>query len=203
MGATLLLQGFIVGFALAVPIGPIGILGVRKTLTEGQARGLVIGLGAATADMLFSSVAAFGLTVISSLFSHQMYWLRPVGGTVLLIVGIRIFRAHPPDPSAARAGGGLFRTYASTVLLTITNPLTMFGFLAVFAAMGLGHDLSIPMASTLIAGVFAGSFGWFVVLTSSASAFRNKLDVKGLRWVNRVAGALIIVSSFIAFFRPT
>ncbi|NCS80882.1 MAG: lysine transporter LysE [Ignavibacteria bacterium CG_4_10_14_3_um_filter_37_18] len=198
MELMLFLKGIIIGFAMAVPIGPIGIICIRKTLTEGRVRGLIIGLGAATADLLYGSVAAFGLTVISdTLLSHRI-WIRLVGGALLLFLGIRTFLARPKDPKFQIQDSGRLRSYFTTVFLTLTNPLTIFAFLAVFAALGLGNGLSFFAASVLVAGVFAGSFLWFLSLSSGATLFRNKLDVIGLGWVNKIAGILIIISGIIA-----
>jgi len=198
MELMLFLKGIIIGFAMAVPIGPIGIICIRKTLTEGRVRGLIIGLGAATADLLYGSVAAFGLTVISdTLLSHRI-WFRLVGGALLLFLGIRTFLTRPKDPKFQIQDSGRLRSYFTTVFLTLTNPLTIFAFLAVFAALGLGNGLSFFAASVLVAGVFAGSFLWFLSLSSGATLFRNKLDVIGLGWVNKIAGILIIISGIIA-----
>jgi len=129
------LKGIFIGFAMAVPVGPIGILCIRKTLTEGRLRGLIIGLGAATADLLYGSVAAFGLTIISDTLVSQRIWIRLVGGALLFFLGIKIFRALPTDTKIRTNNGGILSSYLTTVFLTLTNPLTIFSFLAVFAAM--------------------------------------------------------------------
>jgi threonine/homoserine/homoserine lactone efflux protein len=193
------LKGIAIGFAMAVPVGPIGILCIRKTLTEGRLRGLVIGLGAATADLFYGSVAAFGLTFISDILINQRIWIRLVGGTLLLFLGVKIFRALPTDPKFKNINGGILRSYLTTVFLTLTNPLTIFAFLAVFAALGFGDELKNLSASLLVGGVFIGSCLWFLLLSSGTLLFRNKLDLVGLRWVNRIAGILVIISGVIAF----
>lgn len=198
MELTLLLKGIVIGFAMAVPIGPIGIICIRKTLTEGRMRGLIIGLGAATADMLYGSIAAFGLTIISDTLLSQRVWIRLAGGALLLFLGVRTFRARPKDPKIEIQNSGRLRSYFTTIFLTLTNPLTVFAFLAVFAALGLGNGLSILSASVLVAGVFTGSFLWFLSLSSGATLFRSKLDLVGMRWVNKIAGILIIISGVIA-----
>ena len=193
------LKGIAIGFAMALPVGPIGILCIRKTLTEGRLRGLIIGLGAATADLFYGSVAAFGLTFISDILISQRIWIRLVGGALLLFLGIKIFRALPTAPKFKNNNGGILRSYLTTVFLTLTNPLTIFAFLAVFAALGFGDELKNFSASVLVAGVFFGSCLWFLVLSSGTLLFRNKLDLVGLRWVNRIAGILVIISGVIAF----
>jgi threonine/homoserine/homoserine lactone efflux protein len=200
MEFTPFLKGIFIGFAMAVPVGPIGIMCIRKTLTEGRLRGLIIGLGAATADLFYGCVAAFGLTVISDTLESQRIWIRLVGGALLLFLGIRTFRAQPTDPKSKIKihSSGMFGSYLYTLLLTLTNPLTIFAFIAVFAALGLGIGLSIFSASTLVAGIFIGSCLWFFLLSSGTIFFRDKLDLVGLRWVNRIAGILIIISGVIA-----
>jgi len=192
------LKGIFIGFAMAIPIGPIGIMCIRKTLTEGRLRGLIIGFGAATADLLYGCVAAFGLTVISNTLFNQRIWIRLIGGTLLIFLGIRTFRTHPIDPKIAINNSGILRSYLTTVFLTLTNPLTIFAFIAVFVALGLGHMTGYFSASTLVGGVFIGSSLWFLFLSSGVILFRKKLDIVGLRWVNRIAGILIIVSGIIA-----
>ncbi|MBK7497853.1 MAG: LysE family transporter [Ignavibacteriales bacterium] len=192
------LKGIAIGFAMAVPVGPIGILCIRKTLTEGRLQGFVIGLGAATADLFYGSVAAFGLTFISDILISQKIWIRLVGGALLLFLGIKIFRALPTDPKIQIKNGGILKLYLTTVVLTLTNPLTIFAFIAVFAALGLDNELSFFSASILIAGLFIGSCLWFLILSSATILFRNKLDLVGLRWVNRIAGILVLISGIIA-----
>jgi threonine/homoserine/homoserine lactone efflux protein len=192
------IKGLIIGFAMAVPIGPIGIMCIRKTLAEGHTRGLIIGLGAATADSLYGIIAAFGLTFISDAIATQHFWLRLVGGALLLFLGIRTFRAKRKDPAIPSDNKGMLRSYATAFLLALTNPVTIFAFVAVFAAFGLGHRLSISSACILVIGVFTGSSLWFFTLGYVATLFRKKLDAGGLTWVNRISGVLIILSGIAA-----
>jgi len=197
MELTFFLKGIAIGFIMAIPIGPIGIMCIRKTLTEGRLSGLIIGLGAATADLFYGCVAVFGLTVISDTLSDQRIWIRIVGGALLLFLGIKTFRAQPKDPKLKISGSGRLRSYFTVVVLTLTNPITIFAFIAVFAAFGLGDGLSFFSAVVLVVGVFIGSCLWFFLLTSGTILFRKKLDLVGLKWVNKIAGILIIISGFI------
>lgn len=195
---TYFLQGIVIGFAMALPVGPIGIMCIRKTLTEGRVHGLVIGLGAATADMVYSCIAAFGLTMITDILDSQKFWIRLVGGTLILFLGAKIFRAKPTDPKVPVKNPGMLGSYLYTFFLTLTNPLTIFAFIGVFAALGLGSGLSIFSAIALVLGVFIGSSLWFIALSSGFTLFRHKFKLNGLVWVNRIAGGLIIISGFIA-----
>ncbi len=193
------LKGLIIGFAMAVPIGPIGIMCIRKTLAEGHSRGMIIGLGAATADSLFGSIAAFGLTFVSDVITSQHLWLSLFGGGLLLFLGIRTFRAKRKDPIIPFDNKGLLGSYVSAFILALTNPVTIFAFVAVFAAFGLGHRLIIISACILVLGVFTGSCLWFLTLGYGATFFRKKLDSGGLRLVNRISGVLLILSGVAAF----
>jgi len=193
-----LVQGVIIGFSMAVPVGPVGILCIRKTLAEGHARGLIIGMGAATGDALYASLAAFGLTFISDSIAANQFWFRLIGGGVLLFLGVRTFYARPKDPKIHLESTGILRSYIYAFLLVITNPVTVFAFIAVFAAFGLGHAMNIFSASLLVVGVFTGSGLWFLTLSYIATQFRDKLDKDGFRWVNRIAGILILISAVIA-----
>jgi threonine/homoserine/homoserine lactone efflux protein len=197
MDLTFFLKGIAIGFIMAIPIGPIGIMCIRKTLTEGRLSGLIIGLGAATADLFYGCVAAFGLTVISDTLTDQRIWIRIAGGALLFFLGVKTFRAHPKDPKLKTTGSGRLRSYLTVVFLTLTNPLTIFAFIAVFAAFGLGDGLSFFSAAILVAGVFIGSCLWFLLLSSGTILFRKKLDLVGLKWVNKIAGILIIISGLI------
>lgn len=198
MELIFLFKGLIIGFAMAVPIGPIGVMCIRKTLAEGHSRGLIIGLGAATADALYGGIAAFGLTFVSDVIASQNFWLRLIGGGLLLFLGIRTFRARRKDPVVPFDNKGLLGSYISSFLLALTNPVTIFAFVAVFAAFGLGHKLSFLSAGILVIGVFAGSCLWFLLIGYIATLFRKKLDAGGLRWVNRISGVLIILSGLAA-----
>lgn len=197
MELTFFLKGIAIGFFMAIPIGPIGIMCIRKTLTEGRLSGLIIGLGAATADLFYGCVAAFGLTIISDTLNSHRFWIRIIGGALLFFLGIKTFLAQPKDPKLKISGSGRLRSFFTVVVLTLTNPLTIFAFIAVFAAFGLGDGLSFFSAVVLVAGVFIGSCLWFFLLTSGTILFRKKLDLDGLKWVNKIAGILIIISGFI------
>jgi threonine/homoserine/homoserine lactone efflux protein len=198
MELSIFFKGICIGFALAVPIGPIGILCIHKTISEGRLSGLIIGLGAATADLIYGIVAAFGLTFISNTLYNQRIWIRLAGGILFLLLGLKIFRKHTANSITNISSERVFRSYLSTVFLTLTNPLTIFAFIAVFAALGLGKRIGYFSISALVAGVFIGSCIWFLSLNSGVALFRKKINFAGLQWVNRIAGILIIISGVIA-----
>jgi threonine/homoserine/homoserine lactone efflux protein len=192
MDIRFLLRGLIIGFSIAAPVGPIGVLCIRRTLAKGRLSGLVSGLGAATADAIYGCVAGFGLTFISNILVSQQIWLRLIGGAFLCYLGLKTFLSKPAEQAASAEGNGLVGAYASTFFLTLTNPMTILSFAAIFAGLGVagasGNDVS---AGTLVLGVFMGSALWWLILSGVADVFRTKLNPLRLRWVNRISGVII------------
>jgi threonine/homoserine/homoserine lactone efflux protein len=193
MDITFLLRGLVIGFSIAAPVGPIGILCIRRTLAEGRASGLVSGLGAASADALYGCVAAFGLAFISNFLVSQQTWLRITGGVFLCWLGLKTILSKPAEQVSPVKGNGLAAAYASTFFLTLTNPMTILSFAAIFAGLGLaGTGGNYLSAGVLVLGVFTGSALWWLVLSSSVGLFRARFNPDRLRWVNRISGAIII-----------
>jgi threonine/homoserine/homoserine lactone efflux protein len=195
----LFLEGIVIGFAIAAPVGPIGVLCIRRTLADGRASGFISGLGAATADAVYASVAALGLTFVTNLLLGGESWLRLVGGAFLILLGVRTFLIRPAERAAPAGRSGLPGAYASTFLLTLTNPTTILSFAAIFAGLGAGDASGdVLSAMLLVSGVFLGSAVWWFVLSAAVGLFRAKLSVRGLRWVNRVSGAVIAAFGVLA-----
>jgi len=198
----LFLRGLIIGFSIAAPVGPIGVLCIRRTLTEGRASGFLSGLGAATADALYGCVAGFGLTVISGFLIDQRFWIQLIGGIFLLALGIKTLRSVPAERAAAASGSGLAASYGSTLLLTLTNPMTILSFAGIFAALGvadMGGDLSA--AARLVLGVFFGSAAWWLILSGGVGRMQEKLSAGVLRWTNRLSGAILLVFGAVAVWQ--
>ncbi len=188
------LQGAIMGFSIAAPVGPIGLLCIRRSMRDGRLAGFISGLGAATADTIFGIVAALGLTAITDFLVAHRTSIQLIGGVFLLAIGIRLVRSRPIDVTAETAHAtNLFKAYASTLLLTLANPITVFTFLGIFANLGIQASLVIPTnAAWLVAGVFVGSAAWWLILSGSSSWLSRRLDVGGLRWINIGAGSLVL-----------
>jgi threonine/homoserine/homoserine lactone efflux protein len=162
MDFTFLLEGLVIGFSIAAPVGPIGMLCIRRTLAEGRLSGIASGLGAATADAVYGCVAALGLTFISNILIDQQVWLRLIGGLFLCYLGIKTFLARPTKRAALTKGNGLVGAYASTFFLTLTNPMTILSFSAIIAGLGLASaGRNFISAGALVLGVFIGSSLWW------------------------------------------
>jgi threonine/homoserine/homoserine lactone efflux protein len=200
MSVGLFLEGIIIGFAIAAPVGPIGVLCIRRTLADGRVSGLVSGFGAATADALYGAVAALGLTFVAEFLIGGESWRRLVGGAFLVFLGVSTFLARPAGRAAPDAKrSGLPGAYASTFFLTLTNPTTILSFAAIFAGLGAGDtNGDVLSAMLLVPGVFLGSTMWWFVLSGATGLFRAKLSDRGLRWVNRVSGTVIAAFGVLA-----
>ena len=192
MDISFLLRGLIIGFSIAAPVGPIGVLCIRRTLAAGRASGLVSGLGAATADAIYGCIAGFGLTFISSILIRQQGWLRLIGGGFLCYLGLKTFLARPAEQAASAEGNGLVGAYASTFFLTLTNPMTILSFAAIFAGVGVASASgNYVSAGVLVLGVFVGSALWWLALSGLVGVFRARFNPHWLRWINRISGVII------------
>lgn len=196
------IRGLAFGLSLAVPVGPIGLLCIRRTLSHGQLTGFVTGLGAATADMCYGAVAAFGLSAISSSLVGARVWLQGLGGLFLAYLGVRIFLSRPTPGHATASPSGYLGAYLSTFLLTLANPMTIMAFAALLAGSGmLGHGLGRFAAFRLVVGVFSGSALWWLILSSGVALVRERLGQGALRLVNRLSGAALMVFAILILAR--
>jgi threonine/homoserine/homoserine lactone efflux protein len=193
-------KGVIIGLSIAVPVGPIGILCIRRTLTQGRIIGFLSGLGAATADAFYGAIAGFGLTFLSNLLVGQQTGLRLIGGGLLCIIGVKTFLSKPAEQGNSVEGNTLWGAYLSTFILTLTNPVTILFFAAVFAGLGVGsgsdHYLS---AGILVSGIFLGSASWWLILSGFTGLLRGVFNVRRMQWLNRISGLIIIGFGLVAF----
>jgi threonine/homoserine/homoserine lactone efflux protein len=201
-----LVQGLLIGFSIAAPVGPIGVLCIRRSLADGPRMGLLTGLGAASADAIYGAIAAFGLTAVSGLLVEQRFLLGLVGGLFLCYLGIRTFLARPANAAPTPARAGALMAYASTFVLTLTNPMTILSFAAVFVGFGIGSAKDYYAAGVMVVGVFIGSALWWLLLSSLVSLVRARMTTAALQWVNRGSGVIIVafgVYALASAFRDT
>lgn len=188
-------KGLVIGASIAAPVGPIGLLCIQRTMLQGRFHGFVSGLGAATADAVYGSIAGFGIDFISTFLIDQTKWVRLTGGVVLLLMGIKGLRSKPAEHAVRTADStsGIGWSYLSTLLLTIANPMTILSFVAVFAALGVenpSHDYAGAILATL--GVFFGSALWWLMLSSFAGWLTDKLNRTALLWIGRSSAVVIM-----------
>ena len=188
------LKGLILGFSIAAPVGPIGILCIQRSLNRGFWAGFVSGLGAATADTVYGLIAAFGITAVSAIMIAQADLLGIAGGLFLCYLGIKTFTSKPATVAMDDPSKSLIGNYASTFVLTITNPMTILAFTLIFSGMGLASASSTTASSALMVfGVFVGSSLWWLLLTGGASWLKDRFDASKMGWINRIAGVVIVL----------
>lgn len=194
MSFGLFFRGLVIGLAIEAPIGPIGMLVIRRTLAEGRLLGLLTGLGAAVVDALYGCVGAFGLTFISGFLMGYAFWTKFIGGVFLCYLGMSTFRAEPREESTGVSNMRYATAFLSTMVLTLANPATILSFMAVFAGLGLetnGGDYGAM--AVVVAGVFSGSAIWWLLLSGGVALVRHKLTIGAMKWVNYGSGTFLSV----------
>ncbi len=192
------LEAAVLGISIAAPVGPIGILCIRCTLANGRTTGLACGLGAATADAVYGLLGALGIGVALAAAGGAMGVFRFVGAAWLAWLGVKTFRSRPAEREADADASGLWRAWASTFGLTLTNPLTILSFAAMFSAFASGGLADAPV---LAAGVFVGSAAWWLFLSASVDRLRSRVGPRELAWVNRGSGVLLVAFALVAILR--
>jgi len=189
------IQGVVLGFSIAAPVGPIGVLCIRRTLARGMLNGLISGLGAATADAIYGVIAVFGVSAVSVFLLDYQTYFHCIGGLFLLYIGYKTFKAMPASAEVPGKAdnAGFIKAYVSTLLLTITNPLTILSFAAIFTGLGVGGK-GVPYISAyfLVGGVFIGSMLWWLSLSGIVNLLRHNFSQKRLKLVNEISGLVIV-----------
>lgn len=196
---ALFARTFLIGIAVAAPVGAMGVLCIQRTLARGWRIGAATGLGIATADATFAGLAAFGVAAIAQVLVVWQSPLRIVGGLVLVWLGVRAIVAPPVHEAAKPAAfGGHGGAYASAVGLTLTNPMTIMAFGAVFASAGLSAEPTLASAGVATLGVALGSLSWWLTLVTAVALMRHAVSDSAVRWVNRASGAAVILFGVVA-----
>ena len=189
----LFLKAALIGLSIAAPVGPIGLLCIQRTLTHGARVGFVSGLGAAAADGVYGAVGAFGLAAVTQFFVTLALPLAICGAIFLAWMGVRLWRTPAPPPVVgADAGAGAWRAFASVFALTLTNPMTILSFIAVFATIGGDAAMTGTAAVIMVLGVFAGSALWWLMLASAIAAVRQRIGPRAMQAINRTAGVFLL-----------
>lgn len=198
-----LIDGILIGFAVSIPLGPIGVLCIQKTLNKGRWHGFASGLGAALSDTIYAIIAGFSLSFVIDVIEERKMLLQIIGSLVLMGFGFTIFFSNPITQLRKQRAGknSYFQDFATTFALTITNPLVIFIFISVFAGLNVMKDAgSIYDTIVIVLGVLIGSSTWWFTLTSLANLMRDKFNLRRLWWVNKIAGSIIIFLSAASSF---
>jgi threonine/homoserine/homoserine lactone efflux protein len=199
MDWLILFKGMVVGVAVAAPVGPVGVLCIHRSLTAGWNAGIILGLGAATADALFAGIAAFSVAAVSGFFTDHQAWLQIIGGIVLLAFGAHALRRPPGGKAQPNTIQTVVGNFTTTLVLTLTNPLTLFAFTGMFALFGLTEVYSrFGDAASLVAGIFLGSMLWWIFLSSSTLFMKSRVNALPMKWIHRVVGIVLIACGLFA-----
>lgn len=202
MSLDFIIDGIIIGCLASVSLGPIGVLCIQRTLNKGRVSGFVSGMGAVASDTLYAIIAAFSISLIMAFLEKYQLLIQIFGAVILIGLGVHIFRSNPAVElrKQKKTKSSLFQDFISTFFLTISNPLAVFTFLAIFAIFGVvTSGAGLVNHLMLIIGVFLGASLWWLSLTSIVNLFRSKINLRRLWWLNKIAGASIIILVLIAF----
>ncbi|NTV41746.1 MAG: LysE family transporter [Syntrophobacteraceae bacterium] len=189
MESTFFVKGLIAGFVICIPFGPIGLLCVMRTLTDGKVAGIASVLGASVMDAVYCAVAGLGVSYISSFLNKESMVLRLAGGLLLIAMGIKIFFTHPTEKTPEATGHGLLASFGSSFFLMFTNPMAILVFTATFSALGIaGWEDAYSATAILVAGVFVGSSLWAPILVAAVATLKPRLTLAQLRLANRISG---------------
>jgi len=203
MGLVLLIKGIIVGLLASIPLGPIGVICIQRTINKGRFSGFMSGLGAATADTIFATIAGFSLTFVINFIEEKQFFFQLGGGLIVMILGISIFYTNPISQLKRhrKNKGSIIEDYLSVLFLTITNPLAVFLFIGLFATLRIvSPGGNVLYAGFLLSGVFLGGAVWWFVLSSVVNRFRARFRLKQLWYINKISGGVIFILGLIAAF---
>ncbi len=199
-----LIKGFIVGIGASIPLGPLGVMCVQKTLSKGRASGIATGLGASVTDTFFAALAILSLALIQDFVNTNSSSVLSIGGFIVMAIGVKIFITNPVKQIRQNKGGKrLFEDFISAFIMTITNPGAIFLILGLFAFTGLEVDSSSSwkVIISALAGVFLGAMAWWIILSTSINVFRTKFRLRQLLLINRIAGIVIVAIGFFSFVK--
>ncbi|MGP8246733.1 MAG: LysE family translocator [Bryobacteraceae bacterium] len=191
MDLGLPIRGLAAGLIIAAPVGPVNLLCIRRTLEKGWKSGMVSGLGAALADTLYGAIAGFSITLAIQFLIREEFWIRLVGGILLMVIGVVYYRRPSRSLEAGPDVSSVNSDFVSAFLLNVTNPTTVLSFLAVLATLGIGRQRPLWQTSLLVAGIFCGSMIWWTILVSAANRLRSRITDRTVRWMDHVAAIAI------------
>lgn len=190
---SLFVQAVLIGLSIAAPVGPIGLLTIQRSLQQGPRAGLATGLGAAVADAIYGALGAYGVSGLIRLLESARVPLALGGALFLLHMAWGLWRAPAgsvPSAQPSSSGAGLWRYFAGTTLLTLSNPATIFSFIAVFGALA-ARSSAAASPGLVVVGVFTGSALWWLMLSAGVGRLRERFDAVWQQRVRRASALLL------------
>ncbi len=187
----LIIRGILAGLAISAPVGPVNVLCISRTLTKGRKAGLLSGLGAAAADTIYGAIAGFSISIVIGFLIRELFWIRLVGGALLIGIGALYYFKTPGSLEEERKKQATRSDFAAAFFLNLTNPTTVLSFLAVLAALGIGEHKPWTLTVLVIGGIFAGAMMWWILLALVSNLFQDRFNDRAMVWMNRIAGFAI------------
>lgn len=207
---TSLVKGIIVGIGASIPLGPLGVLCVQKTLSKGRNCGLITGLGASVSDTFYAAISLLGLAFLQNIINQNMDWVMLIGGIIIVVIGIKIFKTNPiKQIRQKKSNKSYVEDFFEAFFMTITNPGSLLLILGLMTAVGIevgvtakanGTNVEDHQLITILWGIFIGSALWWWTLSTTINIFRKKFRIKQLIMLNRISGIVILVLGIISFF---
>lgn len=206
MSLKLLWEGIIIGIAVSIPLGPLGMLCIKRTVNKNWKSGFISGLGIASSDTFYAVIAGFSLSMIINFIKSYEIYFKVFGAVMVILLGLYIFMSNPTKDiqKFKRKGTSYIQDFLTAFFLTVSNPLSIFIFIAIFSSYSLVLQLSqLFEALLIIGGIFLGGASWWFMLTGLANMFKHKLTINTLWWANKIIGMgviLLAVTLFIIMF---
>jgi len=191
----LITKGFVLGLLVSIPLGPVGAIVIQRTISKGYKAGLIGGLGAACADLVYALIAGFGVSVVINWLVKVRTWIQMVGSFIFMFMAYKVFFTNPAIQVRRhrRQKPRPLEDFMPTFLLTFSNPTPVFVFMAAFASFFVHEEVKYVEIILSIAGVFIGCLSWWGALVSGVNMFRNKIRLRHLLWVNKITGVVVFV----------
>lgn len=188
------IYGIIAGLISSVPLGPIGVLCVQRTISVSHRAGFISGLGAAFADTVFAALAIFALSYVTGFIDRYQIWVEAIGGLLVVVFGLTIFLKKVKRPSVSQTKNNDVTNFGTVLFLTLPNPAYFLIFVTIFAAIGIGAvELDATQKWLVVGGVFVGAGCWWFLLTWVVNKFRKKFSMRSLWWINKISGGVIML----------
>jgi threonine/homoserine/homoserine lactone efflux protein len=204
MALALVIKGILMGLLVSVPPGPVGVMCIKRTMTRGVKSGVVSGIGAASADTLYALIAGLGLSYVINFIQKEQFWIQLVGSIIIMIIAIKLFYTNPAVEfrnSRTRRSKPM-EEFISIFLVTLSNPMVVFIFIAMFAGFNmLGENTNPLIALFLVAGVFSGAMLWWFVLSIIVDRFRNRIRLKNIWWMNKILGLIVFICGLVIILK--
>lgn len=199
-----LFKGLFLGLLVSVPLGPVGVMCIQRTINRGLKSGFISGLGAAAADTFYAILASVGFGFIVTFINREKYWIQLIGAIIIILIGIKTFYTNPAAEIRNLRNNKKkpMGEFLSVFFITLSNPVPFFVFLASFAGFNMMDENTNYLSGILlIGGIFTGALAWWYILSLGISKFRDKIRLRNIWWLNKIMGVIIVICGLIVLYK--